>query len=49
MNIEDEKQIISAIENIDKCSSEEAIKTAKEHTIEKTAFALAVLLKIVKL
>ena len=49
VNLDNEKGIESAIDNIDKCSSEEAIKTAKEHTIEKTAEVLAKLLKEVML
>ncbi len=49
VDIEDNDKIISAIENIDKCSSELAIQTAKEHTIEKTASSLAGLLKEIAL
>ena len=48
VDIADNDKIISAIENIDKCSREESLKTAKEHTIEKTASSLAGLLKEIK-
>ena len=49
VDIENSEQINQAIENISKCSAEEAIKSAKEHTIEKTASSLAELLKKVPL
>ena len=45
VDIKDKKQIIKAIENAKKLSSESAIKTAHNNTIEKSA---AVLKKIME-